>query len=96
LDLQGPCRIDLDHRKVTVQIDPKDPTLGGAPIRERDQCLPAAHVVRVRQHPSLADHNAGTHSPPLPEAYHRGSGVLGSSGDCCVDVFEDSHVTSIE
>ena len=53
--------------------------------------LVAAHVVRVGQHPALAEHDARADAPPLPDADHRGAGALRQLPDACLDLVEDRH-----
>jgi DNA-binding HxlR family transcriptional regulator len=91
LDGRRVSNVDLDDCEVAVDVCPTDLAVGRAPIGERDPHLLAADVVRVRQHLSAADHDAGSDAPALPDADDRGSGLLGHPSDLCLDLVENSH-----
>jgi hypothetical protein len=88
---RGPAGVDVNDGQVGVDVMPGHAPLGGAPVRECDRHPIAAHVVRVGQHPALAEHDAGADAPPLPDAHHRGTGALRQLPDACLDLVEDRH-----
>ena len=67
---RGLTGVDLDDGEVAVDVGPGHGPLGGAPVGESDRHLAAADVVRVGQHPALAEHDARADAPPLPDAHH--------------------------
>jgi hypothetical protein len=88
---RGLAGVDVNDGQVGVDVMPGHAPLGGAPVREGDRYLIAAHVVRVGQHPSLPEHDARADAPPLSDAYHRGTGALRQLPDACLDFVEDRH-----
>ena len=88
---RGPAGVDVDDGQVGIDVVPGHGPLGGVPVREGDRHLIAAHVVRVGQHPSLCQHDARADAPPLPDAYHRGTGALRQLPDTCLDLVENRH-----
>jgi hypothetical protein len=87
----GLAGVGLDDGEVAVDVVPGHGSLGGAPVGEGDRHRRAAYVVRVGQHPPLAEHDAGAGAPPLPDARHRGAGVLRQPGNGPLDLVEDRH-----
>ena len=87
----GLAGVGLDDGEVAVDVVPGHVPLGRAPVGEGDRRLAAAHVVRVGQHPPLAEHDARADAPPLPDAGYRGAGVLRQPRDAGLNLVEDRH-----
>src|SRR6185312_11857207 len=83
--------VGLDDGEVAVDVAAGHGPLGGTPVGEGDRRLAAAHVVRVGQHPRLAEHDARADAPPLPDAGYRGAGVLRQPRDAGLNLVEDRH-----
>src|SRR5580704_3062038 len=83
--------VDLDDGEIAVDVVPRHVPLGRAPVGEGDRHLTAAYVVRVGEHLPRAEHDARADAPPLPDAHHRGAGVLRQPRDVGLNLVEDRH-----
>ena len=69
--------LDSNDSEVPVDVVSQDLTSCRVPIGKRDGDLVAAHVVRIGQYLTLAQHHAGSDAPALPDADDRVADLLG-------------------
>src|SRR6266851_12846 len=86
-----PAGVDVYDREVPVDVASRYGPLGRASVGEGDHYLIAAHIVRVGQHPPLAEHDARADAPALPDADDRGTGTLRQLPNASLYLVEDCH-----
>ena len=89
---RSPAGIGIDDGDVGVDVVPGHASFGRAPVGEGEHYMIAAHVVRVRQHPPLAEHDARADAPALPDPHDRRAGARGQLPDACLYLAQDRHL----
>ena len=84
---------DPDDGNVSVDVQSQDPTGRRVPVGECDADLVAAHVVRICQYLTRAQHHARSDAPTLPDADDRVADLLGHVLDLFLDSVECTHLS---